>query len=81
MSLTADKTLKFLKVRTGIKAGADNDPCSADWYRGYEAGHYNGFSDGYYNDRGGGRPSYGQSGGSNNDARNYWLRHRQDMLG
>ena len=80
MSPTTDKTLKFLKVKTGLKAGDDNDPCASVWYQGYEAGHYKGFSDGYYGDRGGNggnRPS----GGSSNDARSYWLRHRQQMLG
>jgi hypothetical protein len=84
MSSTTDKTFKFLKVKTGLKAGADNDPCSPVWYQGYEAGHYKGFSDGYYGDRGGNggnQPSYGSGGGGSNDARTYWLQQRQRMLG
>lgn len=82
-------SLKFLKVKSGLKAGNDGDPCAADWYRGYEDGHYDGFSSGYYGDRGehrgsGGysrpsssyRPSAGGGGG-----RDYWLRHRQSVMG
>lgn len=49
------------KVKTGLKAGVDGDPCGPVWYSGYENGHFDGFTAGYV-DQANNRPYYPNQG-------------------